>query len=445
MDEVISSGVENGHDRPSETQSGLPEDLPVPAADSHSSPDAVSRLVLEFERRYEWVKSAKTGLEKKALYALAGSLNLDDLGFEQALQDLNHAVRLAGQALAKCQENLSEQQLELDLANQLADRVKQGDFNVGSRIVDEALHCNEPSGASLSHAASRVALLELGLDIDLARHDPRAAVQRIEAIVTLSGDQRGSHTPWSPTYWQRLHQFLMEGQDEEICLPLEVGVEMARRMVETGSNADERGAALLLLGQTLGLLGAREKRPARLEEAVVAYREALKENHRERVPLQWAANQMHLGVALKSLADRESGCERLIEAVGAYCEALKEWTTTRVPRDWALTQMHLGAALATLGEREGGTGHLVEAANAYGEVLEKTGRTRFPLQWAATKVNLGNVLMLLGERQGGTGKLKEAIAAYRDALLEVTRERQPQEWAAIKVFLGSALYRQGER
>ena len=49
-----------------------------------------------------------------------------------------------------------------------------------------------------------------------------------------------------------------------------------------------------------------------------------------------------------------SGTERLEQAVSAYVEALKEYTRERVPLDWAMTQNNLGNALRTLGEREAG-------------------------------------------------------------------------------------------
>jgi hypothetical protein len=42
------------------------------------------------------------------------------------------------------------------------------------------------------------------------------------------------------------------------------------------------------LGIALQTLGARESGTARLEEAVTAYRDALLERTRDRVPLQWA-------------------------------------------------------------------------------------------------------------------------------------------------------------
>jgi len=52
-----------------------------------------------------------------------------------------------------------------------------------------------------------------------------------------------------------------------------------------------------------------------LEEAAVAYREALKERTRERVPLDWAATQDSLGSALVTLGEREKKTARLEEAV----------------------------------------------------------------------------------------------------------------------------------
>jgi hypothetical protein len=45
---------------------------------------------------------------------------------------------------------------------------------------------------------------------------------------------------------------------------------------------------------------------AKLEEAAAAYREALKEQTRERVPLQWAGAQNNLGNALWRLGEREN-------------------------------------------------------------------------------------------------------------------------------------------
>ena len=86
------------------------------------------------------------------------------------------------------------------------------------------------------------------------------------------------------------------------------------------------------------------------------------------------------GNALKTLGERESGTKRLEEAVAAYRAALEERTRDRVPLDWARTQMNLGAALAALGERESGTVRLEEAVAAWDRCLTVTA-TVWPSEW----------------------------------------------------------------
>jgi tetratricopeptide (TPR) repeat protein len=107
----------------------------------------------------------------------------------------------------------------------------------------------------------------------------------------------------------------------------------------------------LNLGNALETLGEREGGTARLEEGVSAYREALRELTRERVPLQWAKAQNNLGLALLALGGRESGTARVDEAVAAYREALQEFTRERVPLDWAMSTGNQGVALMLLAER----------------------------------------------------------------------------------------------
>lgn len=78
-----------------------------------------------------------------------------------------------------------------------------------------------------------------------------------------------------------------------------------------------------------------------MEEAVTAYRKALTERTRERVPLKWAMTQNNLGTALRCLGEREDGTGRLEEAITAFHEALKEFTRERFPLDWDATQQNL--------------------------------------------------------------------------------------------------------
>jgi len=182
------------------------------------------------------------------------------------------------------------------------------------------------------------------------------------------------------------------------------------------------------LGVTLWYLGERELGTTNLEEAVTAFREALKENTRERVPLEWARTQNALGVVLSSLGRRESGTAKEQQALVAFREALKERTRERLPLEWAMTQNNLAGSLARLGQSE--NGKLEEAVTAYREVLKEYTRERVPLYWAMTQNNIAALLGFLGERESGTAKLEEAAAAFGEALKERTRERVPLDWAA---------------
>ena len=95
-----------------------------------------------------------------------------------------------------------------------------------------------------------------------------------------------------------------------------------------------------------------------------AFRLALQELTRERVPLQWAEAQMNLGNALARLGERGAATAPLEEAVSSFRLALQEWTRERVPLQWAQAQMSLGIVLSVLGEGETGTARLSEALTA---------------------------------------------------------------------------------
>ena len=204
-------------------------------------------------------------------------------------------------------------------------------------------------------------------------------------------------------------------------------------LLEGGVVESERRASLnMALGAALGTLGEREPGTERLEQAVAVFNEALKENTRERVPLDWAMTQCNLGAALATLGKREPGTERLEQAVAAFNEALKENTRERVPLDWAMAQSNLGVALTTLGEREPGTERLEQAVAAFNEALKENTRERVPLDWAMAQSNLGVALTTLGEREPGTERLEQAVAAFNEALKENTRERVPLDSAATQ-------------
>ena len=97
------------------------------------------------------------------------------------------------------------------------------------------------------------------------------------------------------------------------------------------------------------------------------------------MPLEWARTQNNLGNALRALGERESGTAKLEEAVAAYREALKERTRERVPLEWATSFGNEGVALMLLAERRGDAA-MAETAlsqiNAASETLRDGGHVR---------------------------------------------------------------------
>ena len=88
------------------------------------------------------------------------------------------------------------------------------------------------------------------------------------------------------------------------------------------------------LGDALFRLGERESGTARLEEAVAAYRAALEERTRERVPLDWAASFGNQGVAMMVIADRTNDAA-IAEAAVRQIEMAYETTQSGGQEQWS--------------------------------------------------------------------------------------------------------------
>ncbi|MBT6191663.1 MAG: tetratricopeptide repeat protein [Tateyamaria sp.] len=155
--------------------------------------------------------------------------------------------------------------------------------------------------------------------------------------------------------------YYVASRDKGVALDLRVSIALANLLVDRAGDSDETGAALNNLGIALATLGERDSGTERLEQAVEAFQQALKEYTRDRVPLDWAATQKNLGTALQTLGARDSDTDRLEQAVEAYQQALKERTRDRVPLDWAMTRYNWAITELTLFEKTAQAAHLDRA------------------------------------------------------------------------------------
>src|ERR1700730_14673642 len=90
----------------------------------------------------------------------------------------------------------------------------------------------------------------------------------------------------------------------------------------------------------LRALGERESETGRLEEAVAAYREALQEDTRDRVPLRWAMIQSNLAVRFGYSASARAGRRGSKRPLPPFARPCRKGPA-RAPLQWAKAQMNL--------------------------------------------------------------------------------------------------------
>jgi tetratricopeptide (TPR) repeat protein len=352
---------------------------------------------------------------------------------DEALRALDAAADLAAEAQARGEAGTNVDAFVDATLARLAALTAGGHLDQAAATADAAV---EDAAAGLSQ------LLAAAIRQHRLAFDAEGAARHVIRRITLEAAGPAALFDAMTNEWSVWYE---RGRDRGPRLDLEVAIALARHRTVLAHEPDQRGAALNSLGIALATLGEREGGTARLEQAVAAYRAALVETTRERVPLDWARTQMNLGTALRMLGERESGTARLEEAVAAYRAALEELIRDRASFDWARAQANLGTALARLGDRENGTGRLVEAVVAFRAALEGMNRDLVPLDWARAHVGLGAALTTLGERTNGTAELEQAVVAFRAALEELIRERAPLDWGMTQANLGTVLAGLGER
>jgi tetratricopeptide (TPR) repeat protein/pimeloyl-ACP methyl ester carboxylesterase len=316
-------------------------------------PDVTAQAVVaELQRLGVVARAADAGIGERTVLELARRLKPnEELTLDQAVVEVSAAVQVAVDVIEKGARGSNLDDLVNDVLARIADKTRAGDFEGAAKDADQGFAEWERAEAERLEASVRsgIALLEAGLEQDILRRDAPAAARRVEKIVALEHPDDASAR--FAALRERQDTFHVRGRDKGINLDLGVAIEIARLALVAARGADERGTALNDLGLALRVLGERESGTGRLEEAVITYREALKEWTRERVPLAWAWIQNNLGNALWTLGARESGTERLEQAVAAYREALKERTRERVALQGSQPENYDGNGNHYLGAR----------------------------------------------------------------------------------------------
>ncbi|MEO0375793.1 MAG: CHAT domain-containing protein, partial [Cyanobacteria bacterium P01_A01_bin.17] len=190
-------------------------------------------------------------------------------------------------------------------------------------------------------------------------------------------------------------------------------------------------------------------REQNIKEAIAACQQSLKVFSYETRPIEWAKSIMNLGTAYLQCVtfgfedgDREQNLEN---AITAYKQALRGITYEAMPTEWATVMTRLSTVyfLRSQGDR---AQNLKEAIAACQQALKVYTYETTPVEWAGVMNDLAAIY--LKHPQGDRAQnLEEVISACQQALKVYTYETMSSQWAGTMNNLAIA-YRnriQGDR
>jgi hypothetical protein len=184
-----------------------------------------------------------------------------------------------------------------------------------------------------------------------------------------------------------------------------------------------------------------------IQDALTAFRDALRSLDRQRDPLMWGQAQALLGAGLLA-SGLTPGDHRivLLDAQSALRESL-ELTRGGNALAWAAAQTMSGITSVALSKSDSpnSDNHLRDSLEAFNQALTIETRSCTPLDWAETQHALGGALTLLGQSENNMADLRKAEDAYHEELDVHTNGDFPYEWARAQLELSAVLVLRGDR
>ena len=265
--------------------------------------DGLRRLIKEIPHMLAAAAAEQEGVRERELIEPARRIAADAEDFDQARGELERAVEVAIEVQRDGRQGSNAGDFVDLVLKRVAELSRESKFDEGAQVAQDSFAQWQAEEEERRQAAAQqgVTLARAGLNQDLLRRDAASAAAWVARIVDLE-------TPAPAARFEALRQVFMEWYErwciKGLNLDLEVSIAIARLCLSRASDPDERAAALNDLSNALQALGERESGTARLEEAVAAFRAALDERTRERLPLDWATTTGNLGVAMVTIAER---------------------------------------------------------------------------------------------------------------------------------------------
>jgi hypothetical protein len=266
-------------------------------------------LVKDYAKEEARARVVAEGFIREMAGKVAADQSLDFEGMKRAVRN---AIEIYREEIGRTQTNLGVI-VDRALANakRLLDEGKARSARATLRQAADQLRVKEEARRReeqerrTQYAESVTTLYGRERDFALAAYGGEAAADAVVVMAqALHGNDIRPHRELLIAEGNKLEEF---GDQRGSNVHLVAAIAVRRATLRLAATPDEIGSDQINLGNALCRLGDRESGTARLEEAVVAYRDALKERTRDRAPLDWATTQMNLGTALQTLGARESG------------------------------------------------------------------------------------------------------------------------------------------
>ena len=392
------------------------------------------------------------GVPMDALYAMLAALGVDAPEDPAELDALLRGQAERLKSMLAEREALRSDDAELQRLSALADRaIDEGALETAVRLLDTAKarvtslsRSVEDAEADIARKRAEFAAIyarsadahALALDFGKAAADYEQAYRQV-----ARSDDRLAWT-YRHRQTEALERLGTLGGDNAALLAAVDTAADALRLADGIGDRQSRIATQNVLGNVLFTLGDRDSEPARLNQAIAAFRSVLAEE-KGMDPGMLAKTRNNLANALTVLGTRSGDEAMLKEAVDLYDLAIDRFEKEENPVLWASAYTNFGKVLIALGELQNALDVLGMAGQAFEAALSVTPRDQQPTIWGAAQNNLGNVHQAIGLRTDNqfvaAGRHLQALTAYRSALQELTRERVPVQWASVQQNLGNTL------
>ena len=161
-----------------------------------------------------------------------------------------------------------------------------------------------------------------------------------------------------------------------------------------------RAKVQVQLGDTLREIAVRTKDAAWRDDALTAYQTAVNDRaFRQMIPQEWTAAEIKVGDLLRLIAEQDAAPARLSEALAAYRLAEAARPRKAVPLLWAETEVVIAEVLVAIAGGKSDAGELDQAVIAYQGALAELTETTAPERYPAIKAALERTLALVRERR----------------------------------------------